>query len=101
MSEITLNIPDEALSALRMTPEPFGAELRLAGAVVRRGVGAGRGSETRLPPETGGLRRGRLQPDGRGITAGNPPGLARAAGSRRLVRSPAASGPMRQQGSLR
>jgi predicted HTH domain antitoxin len=33
MTEITLNIPDEALSALRMTPEQFGAELRLAGAV--------------------------------------------------------------------
>jgi predicted HTH domain antitoxin len=33
MTEITLNIPNEAVSALRMTPEQFGAELRLAGAV--------------------------------------------------------------------
>ena len=33
MSEITMLVPDEALSALQMTPEQFGAELRLAGAV--------------------------------------------------------------------
>ncbi len=33
MSEITMIVPDESLSALRMTPEQFGAELRLAGAV--------------------------------------------------------------------
>src|SRR5438132_4430921 len=33
MSEITMSVPDEALSALQMTPEQFGAELRLAGAV--------------------------------------------------------------------
>jgi len=33
MSEITMSVPDETLSALRMTPEQFGAELRLAGAV--------------------------------------------------------------------
>src|SRR5689334_23707113 len=33
MSEISLTVPDEALSALRMTPEQFGAELRLAAAV--------------------------------------------------------------------
>ncbi len=33
MSEITMIVPDEALSALQMTPEQFGAELRLAGAV--------------------------------------------------------------------
>ncbi len=33
MSEIMLSIPDEALSAMKMTPEQFGGELRLAGAV--------------------------------------------------------------------
>jgi predicted HTH domain antitoxin len=33
MSEVTLTVPDEALSALQMTPEQFCAELRLAGAV--------------------------------------------------------------------
>lgn len=33
MSQITLSVPDEALSALRMTPEQFGGELRLAGAI--------------------------------------------------------------------
>src|SRR5262249_35148147 len=33
MREIALSIPDEALSALQMTPEQFGAELRLAAAV--------------------------------------------------------------------
>jgi predicted HTH domain antitoxin len=33
MSEITMTVPDEALSALGMTPDQFGAELRLAGAV--------------------------------------------------------------------
>jgi predicted HTH domain antitoxin len=33
MSEITMSVPDEALSALQMTPDQFGAELRLAGAV--------------------------------------------------------------------
>ena len=33
MIEVTLTVPDEALSALQMTPEQFGAELRLAGAV--------------------------------------------------------------------
>ena len=33
MSEITMSVPDEALSALQMTPEQFGAELRLAGTV--------------------------------------------------------------------
>ena len=33
MSEITMSVPDEALSALQMTAEQFGAELRLAGAV--------------------------------------------------------------------
>src|SRR5271157_5111414 len=33
MSEITLFVPDEALSAMKMTPEQFGGELRLAGAV--------------------------------------------------------------------
>jgi predicted HTH domain antitoxin len=33
MSEITMTVPDEALLALQMTPEQFGAELRLAGAV--------------------------------------------------------------------
>jgi predicted HTH domain antitoxin len=33
MSEITMPVPDEALSALQMTPDQFGAELRLAGAV--------------------------------------------------------------------
>jgi predicted HTH domain antitoxin len=33
MSEITMPVPDEALSALQMTADEFGAELRLAGAV--------------------------------------------------------------------
>lgn len=33
MSEITMTVPDEALSAFQMTPEQFAAELRLAGAV--------------------------------------------------------------------
>ena len=33
MSEITLSVPDEALAALKVTPEEMGAELRLAAAV--------------------------------------------------------------------
>ncbi len=33
MSEITMSVADEALSALQMTPEQFGAVLRLAGAI--------------------------------------------------------------------
>ena len=33
MSEIMLSVPDEALSAMKTTPEQFGGELRLAGAV--------------------------------------------------------------------
>jgi predicted HTH domain antitoxin len=33
MTEITMSVPDEALSALQLTPEQFGAELRLAGAI--------------------------------------------------------------------
>jgi predicted HTH domain antitoxin len=33
MSEITISFPDDALAALDMTPEQFGTELRLAGAV--------------------------------------------------------------------
>jgi len=33
ISEITMSVFDEALSALQMTPEQFDAELRLAGAV--------------------------------------------------------------------
>ncbi len=33
MSEITLSVPDEALLALKITPEQLGAELRLAAAV--------------------------------------------------------------------
>jgi predicted HTH domain antitoxin len=33
MSEITLTVPDEALLALQMSPEQFGAELRLAAAI--------------------------------------------------------------------
>lgn len=33
MSEITLSVPDEALQALKVTPEEMGAELRLAAAV--------------------------------------------------------------------
>ena len=33
MTEITMFVPDEALSALQMTPDQFGAELALAGAV--------------------------------------------------------------------
>ena len=33
MSEITLNIPDESLAALEVSPEELGDELRLAAAV--------------------------------------------------------------------
>jgi len=33
MREITLSIPDEALLALKLTPEQLGAELRLAAAI--------------------------------------------------------------------
>ncbi len=33
MSEITLSIPDEALVALKVSPEQMGAELRLAAAI--------------------------------------------------------------------
>jgi predicted HTH domain antitoxin len=33
MSDITLSVPEDALLALRMTPEQLGAELRLAAAV--------------------------------------------------------------------
>jgi predicted HTH domain antitoxin len=33
MSEITISFPDDTLAALDMTPEQFGTELRLAGAV--------------------------------------------------------------------
>lgn len=33
MSEITLSVPDEALLALKLTPEQLGSELRLAAAV--------------------------------------------------------------------
>ena len=33
MSEITITFPDDTLAALEMTPEQFGTELRLAGAV--------------------------------------------------------------------
>jgi predicted HTH domain antitoxin len=33
MSEFTLNVPDETLVALKVTPEQFASELRLAAAV--------------------------------------------------------------------
>ena len=33
MSEITINVPDEALVALKVTPDQLGSELRLAAAV--------------------------------------------------------------------
>lgn len=33
MSQITLSVPEEALLALKLTPEQLGAELRLAAAV--------------------------------------------------------------------
>lgn len=33
MSDITVSVPDEALQALKVTPEEMGAELRLAAAV--------------------------------------------------------------------
>lgn len=33
MSQITLNVPDEALLALKVTPEQLASELRLAAAV--------------------------------------------------------------------
>lgn len=39
MSQITLTIPDETLVALRLTPDTFGAELRLAAAVKLYEVG--------------------------------------------------------------
>ncbi len=33
MSQVTLSIPDEALLALKLTPEQLGAELRIAAAI--------------------------------------------------------------------
>lgn len=33
MNQIVLEVPDEALAALRLTPDAFGEELRMAGAV--------------------------------------------------------------------
>jgi predicted HTH domain antitoxin len=33
MSEITLDVPDDTLAALRMTPEQVGVEMRLAAAI--------------------------------------------------------------------
>ena len=33
MSKITLNVPDEALLALKVSPDQLGAELRLAAAI--------------------------------------------------------------------
>ena len=76
MSEITMSVPDEALSALQMTPDQFGAELRLAGAVKlyeigRRGSAGRRDSPDRLPHSVGRLRRRHVSVNGRGHAPGD------------------------------
>ena len=78
MIEVTLTVPDEALSALQMTPEQF-VELRLAGAVKlyemgRLSSGAARRlpySSDRIPHPAGRLRRGHVPVDGGGFAAGD------------------------------
>ena len=54
MSEITMSVPDETLSALQMTPEQFSAELRLAGAVKLYEIGRlSSGAAARSPGSLG------------------------------------------------